>query len=269
MDWDKRGRRERERERERKEASSRGALFWSKEAMEVVVTGGEDYVVGCRLAIKTTLGDDIDGTVLAYDSSSKIVVLHILSFSLLFFNWHRSVVLVLRLGFCFPTSGDVAAVPARIVVLWNPKISSVCPLVILLLVVDLEIKPLHSLPVICWWLLFLLLLLLLLLPSLLFSSFNNLCKIMFFLLRIILDQEVNKKAVQENGGTCAFWRWTMSRTWHYWGNLRRSSLNWKIPTLTWPACATVKKLPSGLSYCFCSTFQINFAALLENSFGLR
>ncbi|KAH8965044.1 hypothetical protein BDL97_04G097600 [Sphagnum fallax] len=43
--------------------------------MEVVVTGGEDYVVGCRLAIKTTLGDDIDGTVLAYDSSSKIVVL--------------------------------------------------------------------------------------------------------------------------------------------------------------------------------------------------
>jgi hypothetical protein len=117
--------------------------------MEVVVTGGEDYVVGCRLAIKTTLGDDIDGTVLAYDSSSKIVVLHILSFSLLFFNWHRSVVLVLRLGFCFPTSGDVAAVPARIVVLWNPKISSVCPLVILLLVVDLEIKPLHSLPVIC------------------------------------------------------------------------------------------------------------------------
>ncbi|CAK9875107.1 unnamed protein product [Sphagnum jensenii] len=57
--------------------------------MEVVVTGGEDYVVGCRLAIKTTLGDDIEGTVLAYDSSSKIVVLHILSFSLLFFNWHR------------------------------------------------------------------------------------------------------------------------------------------------------------------------------------
>ncbi|CAK9224764.1 unnamed protein product [Sphagnum jensenii] len=48
--------------------------------MEVVVTGGEDYVVGCRLAIKTTLGDDIEGTVLAYDSSSKIVVLHILSF---------------------------------------------------------------------------------------------------------------------------------------------------------------------------------------------
>ncbi|CAM6023473.1 unnamed protein product [Sphagnum balticum] len=41
--------------------------------MEVVVTGGEDYVVGCRLAIKTTLGDDIKGTVLAYDSSSKIV----------------------------------------------------------------------------------------------------------------------------------------------------------------------------------------------------
>jgi len=89
--------------------------------MEVVVTGGEDYVVGCRLAIKTTLGDDIEGTVLAYDSSSKIVVLHILSFSLLFFNWHRNVVLVLRFGFFFPTSGDVAAVPARIVVLWNPK----------------------------------------------------------------------------------------------------------------------------------------------------
>jgi hypothetical protein len=79
--------------------------------MEVVVTGGEDYVIGCRLAIKTTLGDDIEGTVLAYDSSRKIVVLHILSFSLLFFNWHRGVVIVLRFGFCFPTSGDVAAVP--------------------------------------------------------------------------------------------------------------------------------------------------------------
>ncbi len=79
-------------------------------------------MVGCCLAIKTTLGDDIEGTVLAYDSSSKIVVLHILSFSLLFFNWHRNVVLVFRFGFCFPTSGDVAAVPARIVVLWNPKI---------------------------------------------------------------------------------------------------------------------------------------------------
>jgi hypothetical protein len=94
--------------------------------MAVVVTGGEDYVVGCRLAIKTTLGDDIEGTVLAYDSSSKIVVLHILSFSLLFFNWHRSVVLVLRFGFCFPALGDIAAVPARIVVLWNPKINALC-----------------------------------------------------------------------------------------------------------------------------------------------
>ncbi|CAK9196977.1 unnamed protein product [Sphagnum troendelagicum] len=37
-----------------------------------VVTGGADYVVGCRLAIKTTLGEDIEGTVIAYDNSSKI-----------------------------------------------------------------------------------------------------------------------------------------------------------------------------------------------------
>jgi hypothetical protein len=43
-----------------------------------VVTGGVDYVVGCRLAIKTTLGEDIEGTVIAYDNSSKIVVIHIL-----------------------------------------------------------------------------------------------------------------------------------------------------------------------------------------------
>ncbi len=48
-----------------------------EKAMEVV-TGGVDYVVGCRLAIKTTLGEDIEGTVIAYDNSSKIVVIHIL-----------------------------------------------------------------------------------------------------------------------------------------------------------------------------------------------
>ncbi|CAK9859551.1 unnamed protein product [Sphagnum jensenii] len=37
------------------------------------VTGGGEYVVGCRLAIKTTFGEDIEGAVLAYDNSSKIV----------------------------------------------------------------------------------------------------------------------------------------------------------------------------------------------------
>ncbi|CAM6041098.1 unnamed protein product [Sphagnum compactum] len=41
------------------------------------VTGGGEYVVGCRLAIKTTFGEDIEGAVLAYDNSSKIVVIHI------------------------------------------------------------------------------------------------------------------------------------------------------------------------------------------------
>jgi len=39
------------------------------------VTGGGEYVVGCRLAIKTTFGEDIEGAVLAYDNSSKIVVI--------------------------------------------------------------------------------------------------------------------------------------------------------------------------------------------------
>jgi hypothetical protein len=41
------------------------------------VTGGGEYVVGCRLAIKTTFGEDIEGAVLAYDNTSKIVVIHI------------------------------------------------------------------------------------------------------------------------------------------------------------------------------------------------
>ncbi|KAH8949901.1 hypothetical protein BDL97_10G056600 [Sphagnum fallax] len=39
------------------------------------VTGGGEYVVGCRLAIKTTFGEAIEGAVLAYDNSSKIVVI--------------------------------------------------------------------------------------------------------------------------------------------------------------------------------------------------
>ncbi|CAM6087747.1 unnamed protein product [Calypogeia fissa] len=36
---------------------------------------GADFVVGCRLAIKTTLGDDFEGHVLTYDKSSNVVVL--------------------------------------------------------------------------------------------------------------------------------------------------------------------------------------------------
>lgn len=37
-----------------------------------------EFVVGCRLAIKTTLGDDFEGHVLTFDKSSNVVVLHIL-----------------------------------------------------------------------------------------------------------------------------------------------------------------------------------------------
>ncbi len=62
----------RERERER---VLRREVFLFRSKMEV--TGGGEYVVGCRLAIKTTLGEDIEGAVLAYDNSSKIVVIHI------------------------------------------------------------------------------------------------------------------------------------------------------------------------------------------------
>jgi len=73
----------------------------------------------------------------------------------------------------------------------------------------------------------------------------------------LLDQEVNRKAVQEPGGTCAFWRSTMWKMWHYWGNLR-ISLSWKIPTLTWLAYATAKKLPSGISSLLLSNIESSF-----------
>lgn len=39
---------------------------------------GREYVEGCKLAIKTTLGDDIEGHVLTYDKNTNIVVIHIL-----------------------------------------------------------------------------------------------------------------------------------------------------------------------------------------------
>eukprot|EP00246_Nothoceros_aenigmaticus_P011899 TRINITY_DN342_c0_g1_i2.p1 TRINITY_DN342_c0_g1~~TRINITY_DN342_c0_g1_i2.p1 ORF type:complete len:123 (-),score=13.57 TRINITY_DN342_c0_g1_i2:721-1089(-) len=34
-----------------------------------------DFIVGCRLAIKTTIGDDIEGQVLTFDKASSVVVL--------------------------------------------------------------------------------------------------------------------------------------------------------------------------------------------------
>jgi hypothetical protein len=37
-----------------------------------------EFAVGCRLAIKTILGDDFEGVVLTSDKSSNVVVLHIL-----------------------------------------------------------------------------------------------------------------------------------------------------------------------------------------------
>ena len=56
--------------------------------MEGVGGRSREYEEGCRLKIKTTLGDDIEGHVLTYDRSTNIVVIHILLQSL----W--------RLGFC-------------------------------------------------------------------------------------------------------------------------------------------------------------------------
>lgn len=56
--------------------------------MEGVGGRSREYEEGCRLKIKTTLGDDIEGHVLTYDRSTNIVVIHILLQSLS------------RLGFC-------------------------------------------------------------------------------------------------------------------------------------------------------------------------
>lgn len=39
---------------------------------------GEEFAVGCILAIKTTLGDEFEGQIITYDRPSNIVVLHIL-----------------------------------------------------------------------------------------------------------------------------------------------------------------------------------------------
>lgn len=50
---------------------------------------GEQFVVGYRLAIKTTLGDDFEGHVLTYDKSSNIVVIHILPVSYIIF-WNEN-----------------------------------------------------------------------------------------------------------------------------------------------------------------------------------
>ncbi|KAG5520974.1 hypothetical protein RHGRI_033509 [Rhododendron griersonianum] len=40
---------------------------------------GEEFAVGCILSIKTTLGDEFDAQVIAFDRPSNILVLHILS----------------------------------------------------------------------------------------------------------------------------------------------------------------------------------------------
>ena len=75
----------------------RGENLRETERSEMEGVGGRsrEYEEGCRLKIKTTLGDDIEGHVLTYDRSTNIVVIHILLQSLS------------RLGFCaiFGVSG--------------------------------------------------------------------------------------------------------------------------------------------------------------------
>ena len=41
-------------------------------------SAGREFAEGCKLQIKTTLGEDIEGHVLTYDKALNIVVLHIL-----------------------------------------------------------------------------------------------------------------------------------------------------------------------------------------------
>jgi hypothetical protein len=48
-------------------------------------TNPEDFVVGCVLSIKTTLGDEFEGQVIAFDRYSNILVLHILPPALICF----------------------------------------------------------------------------------------------------------------------------------------------------------------------------------------
>jgi hypothetical protein len=45
-----------------------------------------EFVEGCKLQIKTTLGEDIEGHVLTYDKALNIVVLHILCSLLVIFG---------------------------------------------------------------------------------------------------------------------------------------------------------------------------------------
>lgn len=45
----------------------------------------EDFVVGCLLSIKTTLGDEFEGQVITFDRFSNILVLHILPPTLIMF----------------------------------------------------------------------------------------------------------------------------------------------------------------------------------------
>ncbi|RWW66757.1 hypothetical protein BHE74_00025860 [Ensete ventricosum] len=40
--------------------------------------GGEELAVGCVLSLRTTLGEEIEGQIVAYDRPSNILVIHIL-----------------------------------------------------------------------------------------------------------------------------------------------------------------------------------------------
>lgn len=58
--------------------------------MEGQVGGsGEEFAVGCLLSIKTTLGDEFDGQVMAFDRFTNMLVIHILSFFLFFFFFNK------------------------------------------------------------------------------------------------------------------------------------------------------------------------------------
>jgi hypothetical protein len=51
---------------------------------------GEEFAVGCILSLRTTLGDDVEGQIIAFDRPSNLLVIHILSYTLLIHSFLHS-----------------------------------------------------------------------------------------------------------------------------------------------------------------------------------
>lgn len=47
-------------------------------------TGGEEFAIGVVISAKTTLGEEFEGQIVAFDRPSNLLVIHILPKSLLF-----------------------------------------------------------------------------------------------------------------------------------------------------------------------------------------